>query len=220
MDDSEDVSVADRGEQRAFLILLGGLGLGGCFVLIAGTLVAQMFVPGHDWIADTISDLAAGRHEIFMDIALYGFAGGIFATALAASHAHAGKARWSLGVLSLAVTAALVVIIAARNEYGDRDAGGVVIHVYLVYGLGVLFLITALCMGSALRSHPHARLWLIGAGLFWGATAPVFFFMPDGYDGLYERGLGLIACAIICTLDVVFIGRGRRADRANRPTCR
>lgn len=66
-----------------------------------------------------------------MDVALYGFAAGLFAMALAASHAHLGDIGWPAGMPSLALLAALIITVGARNEYGDGDNEGVVIHIYL-----------------------------------------------------------------------------------------
>ncbi|RKF16204.1 DUF998 domain-containing protein [Roseovarius spongiae] len=202
--------------QSRLLITLGWMGICGCAALIAGAVVAAFLVPNHDWISDTISDLAAGRSEIAMDIALYGFSVGLFATALGAAHLHPGGGAWSTGIFCLAILAGIVIIVGARNEYGDSDSDGVVIHSYLVYALGLLFLAMPLCMAWALpHHHSRVRRVLIGLGLLWGCTAPVFFFLPTGIDGLYERALGVIAAAMIVTLCTVFIGAGRliRAER-------
>ncbi len=201
-----------EGERPYFLMLFGTLGALGCAALIIGTLAAQMIVPGHDWIADTISDLGAGDWEIIMDVALYGFSGGLLATSLAASHAHLGAVGWSTGVLSLAVLAALVIIVGARNEYGDNDNEGIVIHRYLVYGLGALFLIMPLAMSVGIRrDHPKAGWALIGLAIAWAVVAPIFLLVPTSIDGLMERVLGVIACAIISSLSWVFFNRGRHA---------
>lgn len=194
-----------HGETRhidpGFLTALAWAAVAGCAALILGTLVAQVVVPGHDWIADTISDLGAGRAEIVMDVALYGFAAGIFALALAAAHRHPGARRWSVGAVLLALTAALVVVVAARNEYGDRDSDGIVIHMWLVYGLGATFLAIPFLMarGAAEMWSPAGPLLRL-LGLVWAVAAPVFLFLPTDVDGLYERGLGLVACAILCVL--------------------
>ncbi|WCR11610.1 DUF998 domain-containing protein [Paracoccus stylophorae] len=196
------------GERSGFLVVMAVLGMAGCAALILGTLIAPFFVPDYHWIADTISDLAAGRSELIMDIALYGFAAGLLATALAAAHAHLGGVEWSAGILSLAILAGIVIVVGARNEYGDRDSDGVVIHTKLVYGLGLFFLATPLCMLRGLwRHHRRSATVLIGLATLWGLAAPVFFFLPDGIDGLYERGLGLIACAMVVTLNLVFLHR-------------
>ncbi|WP_224813477.1 DUF998 domain-containing protein [Hasllibacter sp. MH4015] len=199
-------------ERPYFLIVLGTIGLIGTLIGIVGVIVAQMMVPGHDWIADTISDLGAGENEIIMDVALYAFAAGIFAVALCGAHAHLGGVGWSGGVAILALLAAAVVVIGARNEYGDGDSDGVVVHIYVVYALGVGFLAAPLLMAGGLGEDSEARRrWLIGLAILWGLSAPVFFFLPTSIDGLYERGLGLIACAIIALLAWTFVQRGRRA---------
>ena len=201
-------------ERPYLLMFLGILGIFGCISLLLGTVIAQNVVPGHDWMADTISDLGAGKWEIIMDVALYGFAAGLFATALAASHAHLGGVGWSVGVLSLAFLAALVIVVGARNEYGDGDSEGIVIHIYLVYGLGLFFLVAPLCMASGIgREHPVARWMLIVLGIAWGVAAPAFLVMPTNIDGLFERFLGIIACAIVTVLCVVFYKRGRAAHK-------
>jgi hypothetical protein len=201
-------------ERPPLLRVLAVIAYLGCAALIGGTFAAQLMVPDHEWMADTISDLAAGRLEIVMDVALYGFATGLFATALSASHVHLGGIGWSAGLLALAVIAALVVVVAARNEYGDGDDEGVVIHIYLVYGLGALFLLAPLGFSAGLEAdHPRARRALIGLAILWGLSAPVFFFLPTSIDGLYERYLGLIAVAILLTLALVFHARARAAAR-------
>lgn len=199
-----------QNERPALLLVLATLGLMGCVSLAAGTMIAPWFVPDYDWVSDTISDLAAGSDEILMDVALYGFAAGLLAVSIAAAHAHLGKTGWSIGTMSFAVLSVLVVIVAARNEYGDGDQGGIVIHSYLVYGLGALFLGGPLSMTAGLRSaHPGARRIIIGLAVVWALTAPLFFFMPTGIDGIYERGLGVVACGIVLTLSYVFYARAR-----------
>lgn len=199
--------------ERPFLLMfLGVLGCLGCLSMIAGTVAAQIIVPDHDWIADTISDLGAGRWEIVMDTALYGFAAGLLATSLAAAHAHQGRVGWSVGVVSLAVIAVLVIVVGARNEYGDGDQDGVVLHMYFVYALGAMFLLTPLSMAAGVGDdHPRGKMWLIGLGVAWGLMTPVFLASPNWIDGLLERALGLVACGIVVVLSITFFKRGRCA---------
>lgn len=202
--------------ERPYLLkLLAGLGFAGCASLIIGTFIGQMFVPDYNWIEDTISDLAAGQWEIIMDFALYGFAAGLLAMSLASAHAHLGGAGWSVGVIALAVLAAIVVVVGARNEYGDGDNEGVVIHSYLVYGLGALFLLAPLCMAKGFGRHDRKlRTVLIWLAVAWGIMSPIFLMSPTGIDGLLERILGLIACAIVCSMSYAFLQRGRAASPA------
>lgn len=147
-----------------------------------------------------------------MDAALYGFVAGLVATALAASHAHLGAGGWTAGVLSLATLGGLVAILAARNEYGDRDSGGVVFHMYLVYGLGLVFAVSCATMIGGLRDWGHARAMraLIVLGILWVLLVPIFLMSPTGIHGRLERALDLIACGIVTTLCAVFLRRGLR----------
>lgn len=208
-------AVTPRIEEQPYLLTgLGWYAIAGCAIFAVSILIADFVVPNHDWIADTISDLGAGEWEIIMDVALYGFAAGLMAMALAASHAHLGGIGWSAGVVSLAILAALVVVVGARNEYGDGDNEGVVIHIYLVYGLGVLFLAAPLGMAAGFaRHHPAMRRVLIGLAIAWGLMAPLFLMSPTSIDGLAERGLGLIACGIVAAMAWAFGQRGLDARR-------
>ena len=197
-------------ERPWLLLLFSALGLAGCASLLAGTLIAPFYVPDYNSISDTISDLAAGRSEIIMDVALYGFAAGIFAVALAASHAHLGGPWWTLGIVALAVLASIVIVIGARNEYGDGDNNGVVIHIYLVYAMGLLVPVTCAAMAPGLRASGHsAACWaLIASGISWSVLAPVFLLSPTAIDGLLERIVGLAFCAVVVVLSLVFASRG------------
>lgn len=174
----------------------------GCAIFAGSILIADFVVPDHDWIADTISDLGAGRYEFIVDIGIYAFSAALVATALGAAHLHLGQWDWSVGVIGLALAGLIVFLVGARNEYGDNDNEGVVIHIYLVYALGLLFTLVPLCMARG-AGGTHGRV-LVGLALLWLIAAPVFFFLPTGIDGVYERGLGLIAMAMVVTLAHLF----------------
>ena len=197
-------------EEPRLLIWLGAYAILGCVILSVSILAADLVVPNHDWIADTISDLGAGRYEFIVDTGLYAFSAALIALALLAAHAHMGGRGWSLGIIGLAMLGLIVFLIGARNEYGDNDSEGVVIHVYLVYALGVLFTLVPWIMSyGAGRSGDRYKWALRALAIVWVISAPVFFFLPTGVDGVYERYLGLIAFGIVVTLAVLFIRRGR-----------
>ncbi|MGB5866168.1 MAG: DUF998 domain-containing protein [Sulfitobacter sp.] len=183
-----------RAGSAHMLHLLSVLSLIGGVVLILGNIVGSIVVPNHDWVADTVSDLAAGRFEIIQDVALYGYAGALLALALATAHVHAETWRWTALMLLLVVIAVFVVIIGARNEYGDGDNEGIVIHIYIVYAMGLAFVASFVLAALVYaQSDPwFARVSWIAAAL-WTVGAPIFFFMPTGYDGAWERGLGVIS---------------------------
>ena len=189
-------------------LLIGAavLALAGSSALVAGNVVGSILVPGHDWMAETVSDLGAGPLEIVQDVALYGYAAGLAACAVGAAHAHMDGLRWSGGILCLLVLAALVVVIGARNEYGDGDREGVVVHMYLVYLMGLLFLLGPLLMARGM-GHVRAiyRRLSLGCGIVWGIGAPLFFMAPTDIDGLIERLLGIVSIVWILTLARFFV---------------
>ncbi|KIN70735.1 putative membrane protein [Sulfitobacter noctilucae] len=170
-----------------WIIFLGAIGL------IGGNIIGSIVVPDHDWVADTVSDLAAGRYEIIQDISLYGFAATLTALALACAHLHNGSARWSLLTFALVLLALCVVIIGARNEYGDGDNDGIVIHIYVVYALGILFAAAFALMaveGARIAPFMVPLSWV--CLILWAIGAPVFFMLSTAFDGAWERGLGVI----------------------------
>lgn len=188
--------------------VLGWYAILGCIIFAVSILIADRVVPDHDWVADTISDLGAGRYEFIVDIGLYAFSASLVSIALLAAHVHLGDWRWSVGVVGFAVLGLIVFLVGARNEYGDNDSEGVVIHSYLVYALGFLMatLPWAMSSGAGREGETYRRV-LIGVSIIWTLSAPVFFFLPDGIDGLYERYLGLIAVGTVITLASLFIRR-------------
>ncbi|WP_227267692.1 DUF998 domain-containing protein [Roseobacter weihaiensis] len=185
----------------------------GTLCLLLGNVVGSIVVPDHDWVADTVSDLAAGRYEIIQDVALYGYAASLIACAIAAAHLHLDGTRWNVGIACLALLAMCVVVIGARNEYGDNDSEGIVIHIYVVYVLGLLFAVLFLSMARGLSgiarrygviSYCCAALWIVGA--------PVFFLLPTEYDGAFERGLGVITMVWVTSFSWMLISVARDAD--------
>jgi hypothetical membrane protein len=191
--------------RRGFVTALSLYACLGCVIFAVSILIADFVVPDHDWIADTISDLGAGKYEYIVDIGIYAFAAALIAAALVAAHLHPGGRGWSFGLVGLAVLALIVFLVGARNEYGDQDKDGAVIHVYLVYALGVLQFMVPLGMARGAGRHggPHGRI-LVALAALWLVSAPVFFFLPTGIDGLYERYLGVIAMAMVVTLAHLF----------------
>lgn len=185
-------------------------GWAGAAALVLAVLVAPWFVPDYDWIADTISDLGAGDNEWIVDVGLYGYAGALMVLGVGAAHMHPGGFGWTAGLLTLMVLGLLVTVIGARNEYGDGDSDGVVIHIYLVYGLGLGYALAPFAMASQVRG---AMPWVFrGFGGAWILAAPVFFVLPTGVDGIFERVLGVIALGWTSCLALVAWRQAGRHD--------
>lgn len=197
-------------ENPVLIRALAWYAIAGCAIFTLSILIADFVVPNHDWVADTISDLGAGEYEFIVDIGIYAFSASLISIALLCAHVHLGGWSWSVGIIGFALLGLIVFLVGARNEYGDSDNEGIVIHIYLVYGIGFLMTVLPLAMaGGAARMGALYRRVLIGLAVVWALSAPVFFFLPDDIDGIYERYLGVIAMTAVCTLAVLFIARAR-----------
>ncbi|SFS21203.1 DUF998 domain-containing protein [Yoonia litorea] len=186
---------------EGFTKFLSGYAVFATLFFFASVIIGDIIVPNHNWISDTISDLAAGQYSIVVDLGLYIFATGFLAVAMLTSHGHLGGPRWSAGTFALAVLALIVFMIGSRDEYGDSDQDGVVIHRYLVYALGFFMaVIPWLLSGGVSRISGKHGNWLIGVSIVWIITAPIFFMLPDDVDGIYERALGLISFTFIAVM--------------------
>ena len=171
----------------------------GSVALIGSNVWGSLVVPDYNWISDTVSDLAAGRYEYIQDIGLYLYAIGVLAMALGLAHVGGRDTRWSVGVAALGLTAILITVIGARNEYGDRDNEGVVVHVYIVYAMGLTFATAffALAKGLTEMRSGYGAISII-LGVMWCLGAVIFFVMPTSFDGIWERGLGVVTILWLC----------------------
>ncbi|MEM5472523.1 DUF998 domain-containing protein [Hoeflea sp. AS60] len=202
----DETGLPEANLRPLFMISLGSYALLGCILFAIAILIADFVVPDHNWIADTISDLGAGKYEFIVDIGIYAFAASLISIALLAAHDHLGGWRWSLGAVGFAVLGLIVFLVGARNEYGDNDSDGWIIHVYLVYALGLLMALLPWAMSrGAARISSNASRILIAISILWSLSAPVFFFLPNDIDGIYERYLGLISFFTVGTMAWLFI---------------
>ena len=174
----------------------------GVLMSAAALVTADFIVEGNDFVSDTISEMAAGQENHWlMDLGIYGLALAVLAAALGCAHVHLGHTRWSLGTGALGLMAFVIFMIGVRDEYGDGDTDGTTIHLYLVYALGVLMAAAPLLLSPAATGLSHGHVVALRAlAILWIVTAPIFFFVPDAWDGLYERGLGAVAAAILLTI--------------------
>jgi hypothetical protein len=86
----------------------------------------------------------------------------------------------------------------------------------LVYALGALF--AAIPALAAAGLYRIGRVWArlsIATAVAWLLLAPVFFFVPEGWNGAYERGLGLIIVGWTAMLSWLLLQAGI-AERRKR----
>jgi len=72
--------------------------------------------------------------------------------------------------------------------------------------------------GALLAEHRWARNALIGLATASVILCPIFLMAATSIEGVLERVLGLIACAMVWTLCAVFYQRGRHPDYYRQQT--
>ncbi|MCW7542741.1 DUF998 domain-containing protein [Aurantimonas litoralis] len=199
----------DRGRARLFHVC-GLVGMAGWAAVTLANVVGVIVQPRDGLIADTISDLAAGRYAIIMDLGLYAFAIGIVAAAIGLGRLRPGRWSWTVASWLLTLMAVLIVVIGAYGEYGDNDTGGLVIHFPVVVAMAVSF--TAAALLTAAGFHRRRRRWfwfnIVCAGL-WVVGAAAFWFSPTSIDGLVERGVGLVCVVWLFAVSRLLIARAK-----------
>ena len=201
-----------RRDAGGLALLSGWAGVAGIVAMALGTAIGDAVVPDNSFIADTISAMAAGNpYWWIVDAGIVAYGASLLLMSLGCAAVHPGTHRWSLGAAGLAVLGVTVFLIGFRNEYGDGDREtSEAYHMYFVYLLGLLFVAVPwlLAAGAEALSRDAAR-GLRWGGALWLLAAPWFFFMPDDYDGLYERGLGVVSFVVAGSIAAMLIRAGR-----------
>ena len=130
--------------------IAAALALVGALAVLAANVVAVRLHSETGFFADTISNLAAGRHAWVLDSALVLFALGMGAVGLAMWRYRLDGGRFRTGAGLTVLVAAAIIVIALYEEYGDGEAGGVTIHLEVVIAMALLF---------------TAATWLVAPGL-------------------------------------------------------
>lgn len=167
---------------------LGALALFSAAAFIASDVALWLLTPGYNPIADTISDLAAGRLSWVMDAAIVLFAIGVLALASGFVLRDDEDAKSWLVRIGLLLLALTMLPLALLENYAKRSQEGLVLHPYLVTLFGVL--VAALLWFAP--SKAERRRFPLDPRLFaavWVLAAPFLDFVPDAIQGLYERAL-------------------------------
>ena len=189
-----------RGRERGivggtrFDRVAAGVAILGAIAVLVANLVGAWMHPTTGLVADTISNLAAGRHHWVLDAALVAYGIGMMMIALALWDFDLGSGvpggwHWRAGAALIGLVGVAVAVIALWNEYGDGVSGGVTIHLEVVIAMGVAFALGTILLSLGLirlgRGWSAFSLW---SGILWLVFGIAFFyFTPDGWDGLVER---------------------------------
>lgn len=188
--------VENRAVQHAIFRGVGAAGLVGCAAAMLTTIAAVLAQEGAGFAANTISALAAGRQAWIQDLGLYAFGAAMIAVTVALGWYREDPKRgwhWRVGLSLLGACGGAILLVGAYGEYGDRDPGGLVIHIYVVFFTLLAFVSGILLTAPALR--PHWRHWMafsVTIAAILVAAVPVFFFVPTGWDGLFQRAAAMM----------------------------
>ena len=192
----------------------------GIFIVLAAINVAIMdlfhglTMEGYSYIADTISNLAAGKGSTILDISIQVFSISIallsFGLWRLGQLTNDVKWTYSLACVLLIVIAVVINFIAAYDAYfNDVDSTALTIHRWLTYALYSCFAAVTFLMAS--KFDEYSKIWgkysrITGA--LWLVSAPIFMFMPTHMDGLYERFVAtqLILWIMVSAVMLIMIG--------------
>lgn len=189
------------------LVLCGAVGIVGNLGPIAAMVLA-LPVAEHDFMADTISDLARGPHAWLMDTGFYLGAAGMLALAIGAAHYHIGRWAWSAGLFCLALLALVITLLGVWDDITPEGAG-MTVHTRLTFLLGPLYLAGPLLMAPAIaRVDRGLAVAFAASAVLWIVFAAAFKLTGDGIDGLLEKIA--VAATLVWTLPLaaVLLRRG------------
>ena len=191
------------GPRRRTLAFAGAGGLAGAAALLLGNAAGSALAPRYDWVSDTVSDLAEGPLAWVQDLAMHAYAAGLLASAWGALRRPLDGTRWTVGAWLLVANAVIVSVIAVRGAYGAGPFG---LHMMIVGALGVVSAAAPLAMERGLSAVSRLRGRVaLGAGLVWAIGGPMFFLVPTGWDGAWERALGLASAVFVATLSLTLL---------------
>ena len=193
---------------RRLIRTCGLIGLTGCASVVASDIIAWSLVENYSPISQTISDLAAGASSWLLDLGLYLFAAAWFAVAVGSWAWRLAGLSWRIAAASAALLGLDILIIASFNQYAGQENLGANVHLKAVYALGVLFALACLLASLGLRklSGSLGRSSLI-VGIAWTILSPLFFFVPDAWNGAYERFLAVMLVTWLAALSWLLLQR-------------
>lgn len=178
--------------------ILAAIGVLGCVAVAGADLAMWTLLDGYDPIGDTISDAAAGPHSWVMDAGLLAFALGIMALTAGLVLRGRGDARSWLLRAALVLLCIDLGLLALRNEYGDGDPGGLVLHdgFVVLWGVLVTLILWFLPVIPPVKGDRFSKV-ARPLAIVWAAGAAFMELAPEAILGAYERGLGLILIAAV-----------------------
>lgn len=215
---SRHAAVPQEASERPELLLACGVMAFAGILLSLALMVAAAILVQHDFIADTISDLARGPRKWIMDLGFYLNAGALLALAIGTAHFHLGRMAWSLGLFCLAFAALIVVLPGLWDEFhtAAQQSQDMTVHTRLTFALGPLYFAGPLLMAAGASRVARRYGWMFSAAAaLWLILATAFKLVPTGYDGILEKAA--MTATLLWTVSLAWIlttrGYGRLKER-------
>ena len=196
------------------LLTCGLIGLFGCVSVVATDFIGIAAVDGYNPISQTISALAITEKAWIQDTGLNLFAASLAACAIGLLSMNLGSWKWKVGASGLLLLAIDVLLISEHDKYAGREGVGASIHIYCVYALGILFTLTPALLSIGLQKIGHGwQRFSLWTAICWAVLSPVFFFVPNGWNGAYERFISLVMITWVSLISWLLVqkGLGRRS---------
>lgn len=178
-----------------------------CAIVALADIVAwTLLVGNYSPISETISALAVGDGSWLLDLGLWAFAFGCLALGYGMSRWYFRDRAWMIAAVAVMLLCPVIGTIAFFNEYAGQHNAGADIHLIAVYALGFLVAAAAFLMTPALKLFDErwSRQSLIFA-IAWVILAPLFFVVPNAWNGGYERFLALMLLGWIVTTSSILV---------------
>jgi len=202
-------------KQPHLALFCGISGIIALIVVVATDVIASFIVENYSPVSETISDLAAGQSSWILDWGLQIGGVGIIACGIGLLVWQLDGWRWNIACTLLVLIGIDIIFIAQRDVYGDGEAWGTPIHIYLVLFLGIAVSLTAWLLARGIGYLDKRWAYVNrGMSLTWLVLSPLFFVVPDAWDGLYERFLAILLLLWLGSLLFLLIQeyRSRSAD--------
>lgn len=203
-----------RQKNSRLLLICGVVGIVGCVSVLLTDFVGIVVVDGYNPIAQTISDLAIAEKAWIQDTGLNLFAAALATCAIGLFSMNLGGWKWQTGATTVLLLAVDVLLISEHDKYAGREGVGVAIHIYLVCALGILFVLAPLLISYGLKKISSGwHLFSLWTAIVWAALSPIFFFVPNGWNGAYERFISLIMIMWVALISWLLIQKsfGKRS---------
>lgn len=184
--------------------------MAGCAALLLTDIIGIFAVEGYNPITQTISALAITEKAWIQDTGLNLYAVSFVACAIGLFSMNLGGWKWKTGVSMLLLLAVDILLISEHDKYAGReDVVGAEIHIYCVYALGLLFTLAPLLISFGLKKISRGwYLYSIATAISWMVLSAIFFLIPTGWDGAYERLISLITVAWVALISWLLFQKG------------